>query len=59
LLHPEENEAGTAREYGLSAKLLSKGRNNEIASIVIPGERQLAECRGNFWPFGLIAILGG
>jgi hypothetical protein len=59
LLHPEENEAGTAREYGRSAELPSKGRNNEIASIEIPGERQLVECRRNFWSFGLIAILDG
>jgi hypothetical protein len=59
LLHPEENEASTAREYGLSAELLSKGRNNEIASIEIPGERQLEEYRRIYGAFGLPAILGG
>jgi hypothetical protein len=59
LLHSEENEAGTAREYCLSAKLASKGKNNEIASIEIPSERQWVECRRIYGPFGLIAILGG
>jgi hypothetical protein len=39
LLLPEGNEPGTAREYGLSAELPGKGRNNEIAFIKIPGER--------------------
>lgn len=34
-------------------------RENEIASIEIPGERQLAECRRIFESFGLTAIMGG
>jgi hypothetical protein len=59
LIHPEENEASTAREYSLSAEQPSTGGNNEIAAIEIPGERQLVECRQIFGPFGLIAILGG
>jgi hypothetical protein len=59
LLHPEENEASTAREYGLSAELPSSGRNNEIASIEIPGEWRLVEYRRIFGSFGLIAVLGG
>jgi hypothetical protein len=59
LLHSPQNEASTAREYGLSAELPSKGRNNEIASIEIPGERQLVEYRRIYGSFGLPAILGG
>jgi len=59
LLHSEENEAGTASEYCLFAELASKGKNNEIASIEIPGERQWVECRRIYGPFGLTAILGG
>jgi hypothetical protein len=59
LLHSPQNEAGTAREYCLSAELASKGKNNEVASIEIPGERQLVECRRIYALFGLTAILGG
>ena len=33
--------------------------NNEIASIEIPGEQQLVECRRIYGPFSLTAILGG
>jgi hypothetical protein len=59
LVDPEEIEASTARKYGVSAELLSKGRNNEIASIEIPGGRQLVEYRRIDGSFGLPAILGG
>jgi pyruvate formate lyase activating enzyme len=34
-------------------------RKNETASIQIPGEQQLAECRQIFESFGLNAIMGG
>jgi hypothetical protein len=59
LLYPEENEAGTARVYGLSAELPSEDRKNEAAPIGIPGERLFVACRRIFESFGLTAAIGG
>jgi pyruvate formate lyase activating enzyme len=41
------------------AKWEKLGGKNEFASIEIPGERQLVECRRIFESFGLTAIMGG
>jgi hypothetical protein len=44
------------KKQGFSAELPSKGMDNGIASIEIPGERQLVEYRRILGPFGPIAI---